>query len=592
MPEVESAVLSRGRRSTAGRRMGVLVGEALENDDAFWGHSTWMDDEDKRKSRQKGSSNNDDDTSSEISSADESFDLNEEPEENRVDVFDSDFDESESEESSGSDNEQAVLREEKQSKRAATASKRKSAKLSVFSRKRKASVINRKKLMGSEHNAGLVLKLPSVITDNADAIVAKNASSMPPPAATMASNMRKNVVEPIKKVSTLAATRSRRVGATKTSERATHNNTDTTATATSSTKKKASARKRKFTQEELLIESIRETEPTNERWLLGRRRVEAMSNLDDKRKAERIAANGNRDAKVVMKYHSLKGCYNTITFPDMDHVPQIFRRKTATDINEDSMTTAKLKNKKNNDECIITGKKARYRDPLTGESYYDLKAYRELRRRYNEGLPLNLPTDYHRNHDVDHDQSSVGSESSNNNVESNRSDSSLSGQDNICIEDETNLTTHSLPDTSPQHYSCSLGHNNETHELNSEEYPTNTNHTYFSTTDYDIGNSDDIDIDTLFQNDPNNKSNAPSNHLSHDNNIATITEINDNSNNEFISSIVTPPQTFNNNENDFVSNATSAASSSKVISSSKRSFDEDKKKSSTSSTTQQVIIAS
>lgn len=575
MSEVESAVLSRGRRSTAGRRMGALVGEALNNDDSFWGHSTWMEDDDKRKSRQNKdkSKDNDDDTSSEISSADESFDLNEEPEENRVDAFDSDFDESEAEESSGSDNEQAVLREEKQSTR-----KRKSSKLSVFSRKRKASVINRKKLMGSEHNAGLVLKLPSDFVAGAGAVAAgnKSISSMPPPTAIMTSNLKKNFVLPIKKakkISTLS-TRSRRVGPKTSDEKAT-NNADTI----SSSKKKASARKRKFTQEEILIESIRETEPSNERWLLGRRRIEALSNLDDKRKAERIA-NGNRDAKVVMKYHSLKGCYNTLTFPDMDHVPHIFRRKT-TDINEDS-TATKLKNKNNKSECIITGKKARYHDPLTGESYYDLQAFRELRRRYNEGLPLDSQTLEHQQEIVedtdDGDQSSVKSQGSN--YSNNLLDLSLPHQDDKCIEGETN-PTHSLPDTSPQYFSSSLKHDNLLYQINTEEYSTNTNNVNFSTTEDDIGNSDDIDIDTLFQNEHTRETNAPS-HLSHSNNETTITEINNNSNNEVISSIVT--QTFNNqsNENDFVANT---GSSSKV--SSNQSFDEEE-----TSTTQQVIIAS
>ena len=36
-----SAVAGRSRRSTAGKRMGTLVGKAQEEDEEFWNHSTW-----------------------------------------------------------------------------------------------------------------------------------------------------------------------------------------------------------------------------------------------------------------------------------------------------------------------------------------------------------------------------------------------------------------------------------------------------------------------------------------------------------------------------------------------------------------------
>jgi len=246
----------------------------------------------------------------------------------------------------------------------------------------------------------------------------------------------------------------------------------------------------------------------------------------------------------------------------------------------------------------------RYRDPLTGENYYDSHAFRELRRRYNEGLPLDAHTLERQQKllehtdDGDHDQSSRNSQGSNDSAQSNRLDSSLPHQDDKHFQGQTN-PTNSLPDTSPQHFSCTLSHDNLLYQLNSDEYATSTNNVNFSTTEDEIGNSDDIDIDSLFQNQQTRKTNAPS-HLSHSDNVATITEINNNSNNEVISSIVTPPQTLNNqsDENDHVSN-TPSASPSKVIS--KRSFDDEKKKSTSSSTssnshvsstTQQVIIAS
>lgn len=565
MSDVEAAVLSRGRRSTAGRRMGALVGKALENDDAFWSHSTWMEDEDKRKHREN--KKDDDDTSSEISSADESFDLDEEPEESRVDVFDSDFDESEDEESEGSDNEQAVLREEKQSKRAAT--KKKIAKLSVFSRKRKASVINKKKLMGSEHNAGLVLKLPG---DTGDSSVKKVALAIPPVTTSIPINLKQNIVapaKPTKGLPTLAATRARR-GAKSQYQRATTTTPTKTVDTTSITKKKSA--KRKFTQEELLIESIHETEPANERWLLGRRRVEALSDLDAKKKAERMG-NGSRDVKVVMKYHSLKGCLNTLTFPDMDHVPAMFRRKTDTSVKD---------KKKNSGICIITGKKARYRDPLTGESYHDLDAFRELGRRYNKGLPLDQEID-----DSD-DDNDYNIEQCNNKPPSgddtNHSPNPPPPSHDVIhdqVIENAPSTSQSLHDNGIHKHNSLPIHSEELYHLSTEDYilPTNTDTNNFPSVEDDIGDSKDIDIDDLFQTEQHSNISASSTN-------ENANEIND-VNNETISCIVTPPQTFNN---DFMS------SSSNVK---KRSFEKESNKSSTSSSSshvssnaQQFIIAS
>jgi len=565
MSDVEAAVLSRGRRSTAGRRMGALVGKAIENDDAFWSHSTWMEDVDKRKHREN--KNEDDDTSSEISSADESFDLNEEPEENRVDLFDSDFDESEDEESEGSDNEQAVLREEKQSKRAAT--KIKSVKLSAFSRKKKASVMNKKKAMGSEHNAGLVLKLP---TNTVDPAGVKKVCAAIPPTTSAPIHLKQNLVapsKPAKGLPTLAATRARR--GTKSQYQSATTTTPTTAVDTTPATKKKSA-KRKFTQEELLIESIHETEPANERWLLGRRRVEALSDLDAKKKAERMG-NGSRDVKVVMKYHSLKGCHNTLTFPDMDHVPAMFRRKT------DDIS---LKEKKKVSSCIITGKKARYLDPLTGESYHDLDAFRELRRRYNKGLPLDHIDECHDDDNDCHMEQSKNKPQSANKT-NHRSYPPPPGHNNVThdqIIDNVPKTSQTLHDNDIHQHTSLPIHNDELYQLNTEDHilPSNTN-TNFPSIEDDIGDSKDVDIDDLFQNEQHTKITA-----AHTDENAN--EMNDTSN-EAISCIVTPPQTFNNN--DFMSTNTSSNAS-------KRSFDKKSNESSSSShvssNAQQFVIAS
>ena len=39
----KAAVLERSRRSTAGKRMSTLVGQAQDDDDTFWSHSIWSE---------------------------------------------------------------------------------------------------------------------------------------------------------------------------------------------------------------------------------------------------------------------------------------------------------------------------------------------------------------------------------------------------------------------------------------------------------------------------------------------------------------------------------------------------------------------
>jgi hypothetical protein len=76
----DTVTQSRGRRATAGKRMSSLVGKAQDDDEAFWGHDTWGDEND------------------------EDYDVAEEKKEDLVDVFDSDFNDSEGD-SSDEDNE-------------------------------------------------------------------------------------------------------------------------------------------------------------------------------------------------------------------------------------------------------------------------------------------------------------------------------------------------------------------------------------------------------------------------------------------------------------------------------------------------------
>jgi len=72
------------KRSSRGKRMASLIGKAVEEDDAFWGHSIWEEDE----------------------SGNESYS----EEEIQPDEFDTDFGESETEDESDSEEEKEVSR--------------------------------------------------------------------------------------------------------------------------------------------------------------------------------------------------------------------------------------------------------------------------------------------------------------------------------------------------------------------------------------------------------------------------------------------------------------------------------------------------
>ena len=153
--------------------------------------------------------------------------------------------------------------------------------------------------------------------------------------------------------------------------------------------------KRHFTQEEMILEAIKETEVENNKWLLGRKRRKEMVQEEVKQNAS--AGNGN----VVERFYSRRGGCNVISFMDMERLPDILTRpRNPTILPKGGSPKRKRSNSegsKNSDsspsrvttKCVITGKEARYRDPKTMLGYYDLEAFRELRRRADAGL---LPT--------------------------------------------------------------------------------------------------------------------------------------------------------------------------------------------------------
>jgi len=399
--------MERQRRATAGKRLTFLTGQAAENDDAFWGHETWKEDSDE---------------------GNESFHSSDEDSELQRDEFDSDFDESESdheaeEEEAGAAEEQELLdSERKKKKRKGTYMEISSAgrnllvKQQPMAKRTKYTKGNR--AIGDGLNAGIVLNLPPP-TPSAVATAAGGAGSsavagvaLKPapiaanqqqlllttvsssgagagtgtgtegPAPAVASKHSPTRAKSTGATTTLAATRKRRnaTSAYGPRERAVKQTVDTSKPKASPTASGAATKKKQpketHSQEDLIVEAVQETEPENLRWLLGRKRYQAEKDKEATPREKRGSGH-----TVIEKFVSRRGYPNTITFPNMDHVPALLVPKKPE-------AAAAAKQKRPPKKCVVTGKTARYRDPKTGMGYHDAAAFKELRRRHAAKEPL------------------------------------------------------------------------------------------------------------------------------------------------------------------------------------------------------------
>jgi hypothetical protein len=359
----------------------------MEEDDAFWGHDTWGDEDD--------------------ASGNESFHDSDEDSAAKKDAFDSDFDDSESdhdeeEKAAGRDEEQEVQRQEKQrnnQQRQGNYVDAAAAK-GVGGKKRGRGMV--KRLKGDGDNAGIVLNSPllptSSTSSSATAIPtpllasqqplqpalpttaqSSSSSSMPPP------NKFARKANDVAVKTTLASTRERRsqnimkrlreTRSTERSEVGKKSKSSSAATTTTSSKK---SKRRQYAQEELLIEAVHDTEPENQRWILGRKRGQDLADKDK----DSMSSLREKKGKVIQKYHSRRGCLITLTFPEMDAVPDILTRQ------QPKLQEASSSSSSEPTLCAITGKPARYRDPQTKLGYSDIAAFKELRRRHQAGEPL------------------------------------------------------------------------------------------------------------------------------------------------------------------------------------------------------------
>jgi YL1 nuclear protein/YL1 nuclear protein C-terminal domain len=354
--------------------MTSLVGNAQEEDDAFWGHETWADDD----------------------SGNESFRDSDQDSAHRKDEFDSDFNDSETdnedeERAAGADKERELLRQERSNRQG-------KSNYTDVAKAGRGMMQKPRRAFGNGMNAGLVLNVPPSMVSNSAVsttsipgsgsgsampiqtlAAAATGSSLPPvPLSPPAKRPRLTSERGVN--ATLASARQRRSQSKKRDSRNTMPTYSETASQQSNKRPRSHVgltkkeKRRQYFQEELLLEAVKETEPDNHRWLLARKRVQESADQD--KDAMAALRDKHRGKNVIQKYHSRRGCLITLTFPEMDAVPELLTRKS-----EPPKIPERL-------VCIITGKPARYRDPKTGKGYFDSAAFQELRRRHEAGISL------------------------------------------------------------------------------------------------------------------------------------------------------------------------------------------------------------
>ena len=214
------------------------------------------------------------------------------------------------------------------------------------------------------------------------------------------------------------------------------------------------SQRRQFTQEELIVEAIQCTETANAKWLHARQRSKEEAATIENSKTNTGGASSskysNSNRKLISRFYSRRGCNNTLTFMDMDHLPECLvrggrqghhdhdhRRPRTTSFSSSfgnptitspssrlsasdksleareatqqqtsstspsSATSSTPPTTSNNnttperpfEKCIITGKMAKYRDPKSMLGYHDIEAYKELKRKLESGeivVPENI----------------------------------------------------------------------------------------------------------------------------------------------------------------------------------------------------------
>merc|ERR1712194_754770 len=162
------------------------------------------------------------------------------------------------------------------------------------------------------------------------------------------------------------------------------------------------------------------TEMENAKWMSSRKR-----GMDDAAQFEKATAAGNKRSAPnhkVFRFHSRRGCSNTMAFLDMDHLPDILSQRPTSSGSVDPGSSASGQGRlvgtapetvasaatcSRRAQCVITGKIALYRDPKTLLGYHDIASYNEIQRRLETG-ELTIAKSEH-----DNDRESTSSRPSN-----------------------------------------------------------------------------------------------------------------------------------------------------------------------------------
>lgn len=463
----KAAVLERERRSTAGKRMSSLIGKAQEDDDAFWSHSIWGEGyADGKSSRKKRRRDDDDDTSSSpsddddddeegitedgdgsadnddeesVSSGEGSFRISDEGSAGAVDEFDSDFDESESDDDDrGADGDEGEEEKElhaEERRNSVAAKRKKNQRLGVpLSRsaissagrelmKKKTGKVSKRGPLGEGWNEGLVLNWPPPLLSSLDGMVGAVPRERGRPLKSTTVTMTQTTIIDPQQISSQPITQQNidiaapaqlpqqqiSMGATSVPTFAPNIKPPTKKLKRQLEQEAISERKQsqrqQFTQEELIVEAIKYTETDNSKWINARKRSkEEAAQLEKSTNSKKSSSN----QQPISRFHSRRGCNTTITFMNMDYLPEILtRRQTSSSVGYSTSKAGSSsprqrrtasesieynQQKKKDEKCVITGKIAKYRDPKSMLGYHDLDAYKELRRRIDSGeLKLSRP---------------------------------------------------------------------------------------------------------------------------------------------------------------------------------------------------------
>jgi hypothetical protein len=451
--------------------MSSLIGKAQEDDDAFWSHSIWSevgggyaDGKSSRKKRRRrdedddtssspsdddddeggtteggdGSADNDDEES--VSSGEGSFRISDEGSAGAVDEFDSDFDESESDDDDrGADGDEGEEEKElhaEERRNSVAAKRKKNQRLGVpLSRsaissagrelmKKKTGKVSKRGPLGEGWNEGLVLNWPPPLLSSLDGMVgvAVPRERGRPLKSTTVTMTQTTIIDP-QQISSQPITQQNidiaataqlpqqqiSTGATSVPTFAPNIKPPTKKLKRQLEQEAISERKQsqrqQFTQEELIIEAIKYTETDNSKWINARKRSkEEAAQLEKSTNSK----NSSSNQQPISRFHSRRGCNTTITFTNMDYLPEILtRRQTSSSVGYSTSKAGSSsprqrrtasesieynQQKKKDEKCVITGKIAKYRDPKSMLGYHDLDSYKELRRRIDSGeLKLSRP---------------------------------------------------------------------------------------------------------------------------------------------------------------------------------------------------------